>query len=353
MTKNPELEITWPVSYINVDNFYGSTKKEAICWDCFHYDAQHSDDLEYNSSGRNSYDDKTSTFTSPVVCNTCAKTLVTLKPNPYTIPELPNLGDVKFSWVMTKALDNVFTDAYVFHNTQVWKTANPGKEPTFEDRGVMYTYPDFYSAHKCWLENVTFQKLGEIKKVLAEYLNGLTTKVTTGISTNAGSAKMNLKKLGVELDKQMARAFEEAVNTREEAITRARKSTLQFGERDVYEIRLVEDSNCGMVKVGAFNMTPQGSSKWVNTHSEFSREITVYITVNADREAEMAFQQDIISKEDGAWVRNGHVSSSLDEAIAKAKEMLQVQIDACETSVDQNAIYAMEALRTAGLSLTA
>jgi len=334
----------WPVSFTSVKSWQ-AFKNQNLCQECVlaipYVEREKLGKAEYHSTG----DTK---LKHSITCDKCETQIVNVLPNPYTIPELPNLGDVSFTWVMTKSVDNVFADAYHFHNSQEWEKANPDvtlgqSADDWEVRRSFNTWPDFYESHNKKV-TLTWVTLGEVQKIINEYRNALETKKSDGVTTSASTAKMNLKKLEAQLDTCMKRALDSGVYKRTQAIKRAQEVSASFGQRNVYEIRCMQDSNRGILKVGAFNMTPQEESKYVHTYAEFSQDIDVYFTIE-DGVPIVRFIQDDLSNN----TRDSLTAYNVEVAVEEAKKQLQTRIDACYDYTDRSAKYAAEALVDAGI----
>lgn len=361
-TKTVKVQNTkvWPMTWDDITTWY-ETPKGITCDsdECVkHLTGEthiwsNTEGITTHHSSRDSWRENTSTEQGLVTCDVCGVAVTGLRPNPYTIPSLPNLGDVKFSVTMPKALDNVFTDAYIWHNTQVWTTANPDKEITYEDRVGFHTYPSNYTSHMHRLMDVTYEEYLGITSVLDRYYGALVTKKTTGLSTNAGSAKMNIKKLRTLLEKEINQAMKDGVEARTSAIKRAHDVCDGYEARGSWVFITEENNNRGMVYVKAYDTAAEGYGAYEGRYNsaEFSQEITVYVNVQ-EGEAMLRFEQDTHEEVDGTWRRGTMNSYDLNAAIAEAQVELTKRIDAKDAHTDKNALYAAEALVDANIPVT-
>lgn len=345
-------KITWPITWDNLETFHCSPDKKNFCDICF-YDLSYEDrsvDFILHYVTIDSFPEKSSKFTDVQVCNACEKQLTDLRPNPYTIPNLPNLGDVTYTSTMTKALDDVFMSAYIFHNRQEWVKKNPdvdvAEADKWEIRNSFFTYPSFYHVNKNRLENVTYRQHLNIKVNLDLYVMGITIGTAHGFSQ---SAKMNIKKLVKQLDICMERALTKGVVAREKAIEHAREVYSTLGDRPTFEIRVVEDdsNNRGMVYVNAFEINESADQQWKRTFATFRTDISVYVNV-VDGVPTLSFHQDV---NDGNSSWSSVKSVTLEDAIEQAHTSLNNHIENSNIRHDNQAVYAREALEAVGIPL--
>jgi hypothetical protein len=345
-------ENTWPVSYINIVSGWITTKDDInLC------------EEDASAQGIRTWDDGITSHSTDdrwadkcpqdhiVVCDRCHKLLTGLKPNPFAIPDPPKVEDIKTGLSMTRALDSAFHNALI--QIARAKATDAGVEFYADIPEALVIrnnmYPSFYKSSNNHL-TLTWETVAVINDIIQRY---------TLMDACDKSEVTALKRLTKQINEAITEALVGMKATRESAITRARKVALAINETPKWEIRSIEDSsrNRGLFYVGAFDVAPQreGEDEWTWQYragldkyqsSSFRREIKAYVDVR-DGEATITFEQNV--PVDGTWTDVS--DDNITDAIARASAIVQMSCDKDDARTAAYAVYAREALITAGLEV--
>ena len=340
-TKN-EVKRAWPLVYVSEISW---VQKGAHLYDeeCANALDIHSYQTGVKShrrwSAQSRRDEETWDPGHNFICEKCGKNLTMPKPNPYTIPDVPSRDDVKTSIHLTRALDDVFCEAYRY-------AMNNGLRP--KDAS---SYPSFYSSYNEVL-TLTWANIQEMLDVFTSWkMSGKMDKTDT----------RNLPRLEKLILETLQEAVIDASYKRDARIAEARAlASLTEENKPSYNVTCTQDGsrNRGLFYVSAFDLSPQrdGESEWefkyrTETRASYRQEIDVYVHVR-NGECRIVFAQDIFDTVTNKEMRDVE-DTSMDDAIQRATDFLWVQIDASWNTALQNAAIAREALDDAGLPYSA
>jgi hypothetical protein len=288
------------------------------------------------------------------VCGTCHKLLTGLKPNPFTIPNVPKVEDIKTGLCMTRALDSAFMAANYFIAKQ--KAEEAGVEYYGTDdvaTAIRHNlYPSFYNTSKNHL-TITWESVAMINDIITRYT----------LSNDCDKSEATaLKRLTKQVQDSIAEALTAMQRTRDEAISCAQRVSITT-EPAVWNIVPVEDTsrNRGLLYVKAFDIAPQRGSEdeWSYKYrtdatdkgrGEFRQEIRAYVDVR-DGAATVVFEQN--APTDGLTNWEDVIDNTLEEAVARATAVVQARCNYDDARDAQYAVYAQEALQAAGISTVA
>jgi hypothetical protein len=361
MAKNQTVvkatSITWPISYINVMSGWITTKDGTnLCEeDAAAQGIRTWDEGITSHSTSDQFKDKCPQD-HVIICSVCHKLLTGLKPNPFAIPDPPKVEDIKTGLCMTRAIDSAFHNACIHIARQ--KSIDAGIENFYDDTPEASAIrnnicPSFYKASNNHL-TLTWETIAVVNDIIARY---------TLMDACDKSEATALKRLTKQITEAIQEALRSMKGTRDEAIARARRVSITT-EPAVWTIVPVEDTsrNRGLLYVKAFDTAPQreGEDEWSYNYrtdandkgrGEHRQEIKAYVDVR-EGTALVTFEQsapvDMVNFKSG-W--EDVTDDSIEEAVARATTIVQARCDYSDARDAEHAVYAQEALITAGLEV--